>query len=152
MRLEHMMHFHADLKPPVEVGAGPFGMRQVYDVTGGRFDGQGLEGTVMASGADWILIGDDGVGRLVVRATLQTDDGALIYVQYPGVAVFNEAVMTALAEGTETQFGDTDFFTQPRFETGDPNYAWLNAVVAVGEGRILPNAVEYNISRVLNDE
>lgn len=146
-----MMHLHADLKPPVDVGPGPFGTRQIFDVTGGRFEGPGLNGSVVASGADWILVGGDGVGRLDVRATLRTDDGALVYVKYPGVLVFNEAVMTALAEGGAVQFGDTEFFTQPLFETGDPNYAWLNSVVAVGEGRILPNAVEYNISRVLND-
>ena len=59
--------------------------------------------------------------------------------------------MTALGAGEATQFGDSEFFTQPRFETGHPDYAWLNSVVAVGEGRMLPNAVEYNISRVVNN-
>ena len=38
--------------------------------------------------------------------------------------------------------------TQPRFETGDPNYAWLNSVVAVAEGRALPSAVEYRVYQV----
>jgi hypothetical protein len=38
-----------------------------------------------------------------------------------------------------TAFGETCFVTQPRFETGDPRYAWLNRVAAVGEGRLLPN-------------
>jgi len=38
----------------------------------------------------------------------------------------------------------------PRFETGDPRYAWLNAVVAVAEGRVLPNAVEYRVFQVSN--
>ncbi len=152
MRLEHLLHLHADLKDPVQVGAGPSGVRQIFDVTGGYFEGPRLKGTLLASGGDWLLIGSDGVGRLDVRTTLQTDDGALIYVQYPGVAVFNEAVVTALTEGKELQYGDTEFFTQPRCETGDPNYAWLNSVVAVGEGRMLPNAVEYNVSRVVNDQ
>lgn len=152
MRLEHLATVRADLKTPIEVGAVPSGVRQIFDVTGGRFDGPGLSGAVLASGGDWLLIGNDGVGRLDVRATLETDDGALVYTQYTGVAVFNEAVVTALAEGGETQFGETEFFTQPRFETGDSRYAWLNRVVAVGQGRVLPNAVEYRISRVLNDE
>jgi hypothetical protein len=151
MRLEPLCFLHADLKDPIDLGAGPFGNRQIFDVVGGHFQGSGMKGTVLPSGADWILIGPDGVGRLDVRATLRTDDGALVYVQYPGVAIFNEAVMNALATGSETQFGDTDFFTQPRFETGHPDYAWLNSVVAVAEGRVLPNAVEYNVSRVLND-
>ena len=93
-------------------------------------------------------MGSDGVGRLDVRATLETHDGARIYVQYYGVLVLNEAVAKALSEGGETQYGDTYFMTQPRFETGDPNYAWLNSVVAVAEGRALPSAVEYRVYQV----
>jgi hypothetical protein len=42
--------------------------------------------------------------------------------------------------------------TQQRFETGDPRYAWLNSAVCVAEGRILPNAVEYRVFQVVNDQ
>jgi hypothetical protein len=151
MRLEHMLHMYADLKDPINIGAGPAGTRQIFDVTGGHFEGPGLKGTVVASGGDWLAIGPDGVARLDVRATIRTDDGAHIYVQYGGVSVFNDNVLAALGAGEPPQFGDSEFFTQPRFETGHPDYTWLNSVVAVGEGRMLPNAVEYNISRVVND-
>ena len=147
-KLEYLMTFKADLKPPVDVGGGPSGTRQIYDVTGGSFEGPRLKGSVLASGGDWLLVGNDGVGRLDVRATLETDDGARIYVQYYGVLVLNEGVAKALSEGGETQYGDTYFMTQPRFETGDPNYAWLNSVVAVAEGRALPGAVEYRVYQV----
>jgi len=41
--------------------------------------------------------------------------------------------------------------TQPRFETGDPRYAWLNSTVAVSQGRVLPNAVEYRVYEVVNE-
>ena len=147
-KLEYLMTFKADLKLPVDVGGGPSGTRQIYDVTGGSFEGPRLKGSVLASGGDWLLVGSDGVGRLDVRATLETDDGARIYVQYYGVLVLNEGVARALSEGGETQYGDTYFMTQPRFETGDPNYAWLNSVVAVAEGRALPGAVEYRVYQV----
>ena len=147
-KLEYLMTFKADLKPPVEVGDGPLGTRQIYDVTGGSFEGPRLKGRVLASGGDWLLMGSDGVGRLDVRAALETHDGARIYVQYYGVLVPNEAVAKALAGGGETQYGDTYFMTQPRFETGDPNYAWLNSVVAVAEGRALSSAVEYRVYQV----
>ena len=52
--------------------------------------------------------------------------------------------------GQETDFGDTYFMTSPRFETGDPRYQWLNRIVAVAEGRVLPNAVEYNVYQLVN--
>ena len=80
-----------------------------------------------------------------VRITLKTHDDALIYVQYLGKLLMNDAVTAALEHGTGTDFGDTYFMTQPRFETGSGDYAWLNSVVAVAEGRLTENGVEYNV-------
>ena len=150
-RLEYLMTLRADLKPVVEVGAVPSGNRQIFDVIGGTFEGPRLKGRLLQSGADWMLFGSDGVGRLDVRGTLETDDGARIYLQYHGVLVVNALLGKALASGGETNFGDTYFMTQPRFETGDSRYAWLNAVVAVGQGRNLAAAVEYRVYQVQND-
>jgi hypothetical protein len=70
-------------------------------------------------------------------------------MQYNGVLLLNDKVLQAMASAGETQFGDTYFVTQPRFETGDERYAWLNSVMAVAEGRTLPNAVEYRVSEVV---
>ena len=145
------MTFRAELRDAVDIGAGPAGARQIFDVTGGSFEGPRMKGRVLPSGADWLVMGSDGTGRLDVRATLQTDDGANIYVQYYGVVHLDEKVMTALASGEAMEFGDTYFFTAPRFETGDERYAWLNKIVAVGQGRMLPNAVEYRLFEVQND-
>lgn len=150
-KLEYLMTYRADLEAPVEVGAVPSGSRQIYDVTGGSFEGPRLKGKLLASGGDWLLIGNDGVGRLDVRGTFETADGARVYVQYYGVVVINDKVAEALTEGGETQYGDTYFMTQPRFETGDPRYAWLNSVVAVSQGRVLPNAVEFRVYQVVNE-
>jgi hypothetical protein len=150
MKLEPLMTYRADLKAPVEVGAGPFGRRTIFDVTGGTAEGPRLRGRLLASGGDWLLVDDAGVGRLDVRGTLETHDGARIYVHYHGVLELNEAVRGALARGEATDYGDTYFMTQPRFETGDPRYAWLNRVVAVAEGRVLPGAVEYRVYHVAN--
>jgi hypothetical protein len=145
------MTYHADLELPAEVGPGPFGMRRIFDVKGGSFEGERLHGRLLRSGADWLLVGPDNVGRLDVRASFETHDGAIVYMQYSGILVMNEAVQRALEKGTETQYGDTYFMTQPRFETGDGRYAWLNSVVAVGQGRVVPRAVEYRVFQVMND-
>ncbi|MBI4233203.1 MAG: DUF3237 domain-containing protein [Chloroflexi bacterium] len=150
MRLQLLMAIHADLKAPVEIGAGPFGTRSIFDVAGGTFEGSRLRGTILPSGGDWILFDAEGVGRLDVRAALATEDGARIYVQYFGVIVMNEKVRTALSQGGSTEYGDTYFMTQPRFETGDTRYTWLNRVMAVGEGRLVPNAVEYRVYELVN--
>jgi len=150
MKLEHLVNYRADLKLPVDVGAGPFGARRIFDVTGGHAEGPRLRGELLASGGDWLLVDAGGIGYLDVRGTLATDDGAHIYIQYHGVLEMNAKVLAALAKGEATDWGDSYFMTQPRFETGDPRYAWLNRVVAVAEGRVLPSAVEYRVYEVVN--
>lgn len=150
MKLEPLMTYRVDLKPPVDVGKGPFGTRTIFDVVGGHAEGPRIRGTFLPSGGDWLLFDDSGAGRLDVRGTLETDDEARIYIQYTGVLEMNEKVLGALTQNQDTQFGDTYFMIQPRFETGDERYAWLNRVVAVAEGRVLPNAVEYRVYELKN--
>jgi hypothetical protein len=150
MKLEFLMEYHADLKPPVGVGPGPSGRRQIYEVTGGSFEGPKLRGTIETGGGDWLLIGADGVGRLDVRATLRTHDGALIYMQYHGVIDLPGLAARQAPPGGRGEYGDIYFMTAPRFETGDERYAWLNAVIAVGEGRSAPGAVEYRVYQAVN--
>ena len=56
--------------------------------------------------------------------------------------------MNATLAGAATEFGDQYFFTNPRVETGDPRYAWLNTTFFVGQGRMLAgNGVEYRLWR-----
>lgn len=145
MKLELLMTYRASLLPGVEVGRGPFGTRIFFEVSGGSFEGARLRGKILRGGGDWLLMDADGVARLDVRAVFETDDGARIYVQYPGVLVLDSKTRAALGGGPATQFGDTQWVTQLRFETGDSRYAWLNKVVAVGEGHALSGGVEYRV-------
>ena len=96
MKLEPLMTYYATLLPSVPVGAGPYGQRAIFEVTGGAFEGPRLRGTLRTGGGDWILVDAQGVGHLDVRATFETDDGALIYVQYFGSVVLTEALSDAL--------------------------------------------------------
>lgn len=152
MQLQPLMTLRADLKPPQEIGAGPYGTRMIFEVTGGHFEGDSLQGHLRTCGGDWVLIGADGFGRMDVRVTLETDDGALLYLQYHGTLEMNASVMQALQGGDATNYGDQYFMTAPRLETGDPRYTWLSQIVAVGEGRVLPGpAVEYRVYACQND-
>jgi hypothetical protein len=140
---------HAELPGPnLDVGAGPYGVRMVATVTGGWVKGDRINGTIVGAGADWLLIGPDGWGRLDVRAQIQTDDGAVIYAQYGGLLELNEAVMGAMAAGGATGFDDQYFRTTPRLETGDERYAWVNTTLFVGEGRLHESGVEYRVHRL----
>ncbi len=148
MNLEHEFTYVANLKPAVEIGAGPFGARSFFEVIGGAIEGKRLKGKVLSGGGDWLLMALDGFARLDVRAQFLTDDGASLYVQYNGMLEMNQRVTDALAKGVSTDYGDQYFRTTPRFETGDPRYAWLNQSVFVAEGRIGPGRVEYKVYRV----
>ena len=145
MQLTRLLKLQIHLGDSIAIGEVPMGTRGIGVVTGGTFEGERLRGTVMTPGADWVLFDARGMGHIDVRLVLQTDDGVNIYVQYLGVLELNAAMQSALAEGTETRFGDNYFMTQPRFETGDTRYAWLNDVVAVAEGRAIAGGVEYQI-------
>ncbi len=97
-----------------------------------------------------MLVDATGTARLDVRGTLRTHDGAHIYAQYPGVLVINDKAQEAIGGGSPFDYGDTYFMTQPRFETGDDRYAWLNRVVAVAEGRAGAGFVEYRVFECVN--
>jgi hypothetical protein len=149
MELVHEFTFTAQLAPSVPVGPGPFGTRRIREVVGGELSGERLSGKVGTGGADWVLIGPDGWGRLDVRLTLHTDDGAHIYVQYFGVIEYTEAALAANAGTRSSDYDEHYFRTAPRLETGDERYAWVNRTVFVGEGRLHPGPVaEYRVHRV----
>lgn len=148
MNLEYEFSYVATLKEPLQIGAGPFGSRAFFEVTGGSFEGKRLNGKILTGGGDWILIGPDGYGRLDVRAQFVTHDGAALYTHYTGLLHMNDKVAKASASGGATDYGDQYFRTTPRFETGDARYAWLNQSIFVAEGRIAPGGVEYKVYRV----
>jgi hypothetical protein len=149
--LIHEFDLSADLAGE-DVGVGPFGHRLIGNVTGGDISGERLKGSITGAGADWLLIGADGYGRLDVRLTIRTVDGASVYFQYFGLLEVTPEVFAVMGGGgSPTEFADQYFFTNPRLETGDERYAWLNQTMFVAEGRVLPGpAVEYRIYRLAN--
>ena len=148
MKLIHEFDFTARLAPSVPFGPGPFGDRRLREVLGGTVTGSRISGTVGTGGGDWLLTGEDGYGRLDVRLTINTDDGAHLYVQYFGVIEYTSAALDANAGVRSSDYGDHYFRTAPRIETGDPRYGWVNRTIFVGEGRIHPGpTVEYRVYR-----
>jgi hypothetical protein len=142
---EHLLDTHITLEAPQAIGATPFGQRSVFIVTGGTFEGQRLRGTVLPGGGDWLRSDSDGYNELDVRATIQTDDGALIHVHYNGVLKIDAAVAARVMKGDDVDPASFYFRTTPRFETGHERYAWLNTLVCVAYGSFGPGWVAYRI-------
>jgi hypothetical protein len=103
MELVYEFTFTAVLNDAVPVGDGPFGTRRIREVLSGEATGDRIRGTVGAGGADWLLVGPDGYGRLDVRLTLHTHDGADIYVQYFGLIEYTDARMPRTRENVRAR-------------------------------------------------
>jgi hypothetical protein len=116
------------------VGKTAFGDRLIGELTGGRWEGERFKASMVGvAAADWAMVGEDGLTHVDVRMTLETDDGALVYVDYAGL-------MDTAAEGAPIR-------TSLRFETPAAQYRWLTRTICVGEGRFdEPNLkVLYNV-------
>ncbi len=150
---EFLFEARVALSEPMHVGAGPEGYRMIVSVAGGRFTGPRLNGEVVPmSGADWSRIRSDGSGALDVRMCFKTDDGALIYVHWHGLMVFDEAerdYALDFAKKDDSAGASRYYFrTAPQFETGDPRYAWLNKIIAVSKSRTGGGGVVHRVFAV----
>lgn len=83
--LEFAFELVASLEVPMQLGDTGIGQRRIIGVTGGTVKGPMLNGIVLPGGADWQVVRPDGVTDISARYTLQADDGALIYVDAPGI-------------------------------------------------------------------
>ncbi|TAJ72805.1 MAG: DUF3237 domain-containing protein [Phenylobacterium sp.] len=149
LRLEPLMAMTLIVAPPIRFGAGPGGERRVGVVTGGRFEGDRFAGHVLDGGADWQLRRSDGAWLIDCRLVLQTDDGAIVGMQYSGLRHGPGDVMDRLAQGDPVDPSEYYFRITPTFETADPRYAWLNQLVGVGAGHRPPSGPVYKVWSVV---
>jgi len=87
----------------------------------------------------------DGAIQLDVRATMKTDDGALVYAAYTGLIILAPDVLARIMGGEDVPLAEYYFYTNPMFQTAAENYAWLNQTIAVGRGKVVPGGVEYRV-------
>jgi Protein of unknown function (DUF3237) len=146
--VEHLADVSVELEPP-QLITTPVGNRMVFIAKGGRIEGLRISGEVLPGGGDWLLAGSDGFGRVDVRATINTDDGALISYTAGGLIKIPADGLARLAAGQRLSFGETYVRTTPKFETADERYDWLSKVVAIGYNLLSPNHVDYRIYQVL---
>jgi len=90
----------------------------------------------------------DGVSELEARYTLQTDDGALIYVRNLALRHGPPEVMAALAAGRPVEPGSYYFRGATFFETGAARYGWITKCVVVCTGEREPAGVKLRFYKV----
>jgi hypothetical protein len=123
------------LTEPIDIGITLGGRRLVCEIADAVWTGDRLKAKQLGvATADWACVNNEGVGEIDVRATLKTDDGALIYVHYLGRLIMTGASPIC--------------FAAPLFETSDPRYIWLNAIQAVGKGLVADGKLTYEFFEV----
>ena len=126
----------------------PVGTRLTFVIDHGRCEGPRLRGDFLALGGDWVLVGDDRIARLDVRATIRTDDGALIDLTSTGRARLDDDALRRLYDGELVRASEMYARSSPLFETGDERYRWLNGLHTVAVNEFSLDEVRYDVSAV----
>lgn len=137
-----------EVDTPLLLGKSRYGERRIINIKGGAFSGPRLSGNVLPGGADWQIIRHDAITEVEARYTLETHDGALIYVSNWGLRHGPKEVMERLAKGEDVDVDEYYFRTTPVFETGAPGYKWLNGLVSIAVGQRRANEVLITVYEV----
>ncbi len=144
--LVFMARFEVNLDAPVlELGQiESVGKRRIIPITGGKFTGPRLTGTILNNGADWQIVSANGLARMDTRYALNTNDEALSYIPTRGFRYGPADVMAEVAKGNPVDPNKYYFRVYIQFETGSARYTWLNRAIGIGAGMRLHNAVIYD--------
>jgi hypothetical protein len=139
-----------EVQPAINIGITPGVDRRVGILSGGRFEGERLRGTVLPGGSDWQAVRPgDGAWMVDVRTVLKTDDGDTIGMTYRGMRHGPQEVLDRIARSEPVKATDYYMRIALFFETSSEKYGWLNRLIGVGIGHRLPAGPLYQIFEVL---
>ena len=145
-RLTPVYRLEATVGEPVELGDTTGGHRRIVALTGGTFTGAELTGRLLpGASADWQTVRPDGTTFGDIRYTLQTDGGAVLYVQSRGVRHGSAEVLARLARGEDVDPSEYTFRASTVIETAAAELDWLNQGVFVSVGGRQAGGVVYEI-------
>jgi hypothetical protein len=136
LKSEFLIDLEINFDRPQAVGPVLQGIRLISPIKDGLVKGSKLNGKIL-DGGDWGLVVDSTTFKVDSRATLQMEDGTVIYITYSGYshASAKVAAMIGAGKGGELSPSDYYFRTNVTFETSSPKYSWLNHIAAIGVGR-----------------
>lgn len=119
VRLELVLQLVVTCSEPETVGGGEAskdGKRtEIWPIIGGRFEGKGIRGTVVAGGGDYPVMRPDGVEVVDALYRLKTDDGVNIIIHNKGLAYPSKGE------------NDWHYRLAPEFIAPQGKYQWLNS-------------------------
>jgi Protein of unknown function (DUF3237) len=146
--VDHLCDLRVDLEPAQTIPT-PVGTEIVFIIKHGTVEGSEIKGEVLPGGGDWLLVGEDHIARVDVRATIRTNDDALIHYTARGTIQIPADGLERLAAGERLPFEETYARTTPSLETADERYSWLNRLVLVTHSQVSRDHIDHRIYRVL---
>jgi hypothetical protein len=132
----HLFEFEASVAPELTIHREPSGARlAICYFTGGWFAGERMRGRLLPGGGDWASFESPHILRIDVRGVLETDDGEQISMSYRGLwRTISGLLPRVLSNQVPYRHEEHYLRVTAQFETGSPEYCWLNHVVVVGAG------------------
>jgi hypothetical protein len=149
LQTKYVFTVTALIGPVLTAGETGSGVRRVIPVIGGDVRGEGINGRVLPSGADFQIIRPNELIELEAKYAIELDDGAVIYVENRGIRFGPPDLMQQLKRGEAVDPKLIYFRTIPRFETGHPKYSWLMENLFVGSAARHAERVIIDVHQVL---
>ena len=134
--------------PLAETAGSPRGSRRYWQMAEAELGGPRIRARTTMPGGDWMSVGPDGFWRPDVRVQFVTDDGATVLLHYTGLVEQNDIFKREAERAGRTEFGDHYMRMMLDFDTGAPQYQWLNRSLFLAEGRLDRGWIEYAVYRV----
>ena len=125
------------------------GVRRIIPILGGEVKGKDVNGKVCPFGADFQIIRPNELIELEAKYALQTDDGAVIYVESRGIRFGPVELLQRLKRDEPVDPKLIYFRTVLRFETGAEKYRWLMESLFVGSAARHADRVVIDVHQVL---
>lgn len=145
---EPVLVIEVEVDAPTNIGAVGMGARRFIPITGGRISGF-VEGEILAGGADWQTVRDDGNLEIEAHYAFRAADDAIVEVQSIGVRAGAPEVLDRLAAGAAVDPSEYYFRTLIRFRSGAPQLAHLNVWLGLARGRRDVRGVRLEVFQVL---
>ena len=124
------------------------GERRIIPIIGGEVRGE-VNGKVCPFGADFQIVRPDSSIELEAKYALETDDGAVIYVENRGIRSGPAELLQRLNRGEAVDPALLYFRTVPRFETGSAEYRWLMQSIFIASAARHTDRVVVDVHQVL---
>ena len=141
LKTEKIMELNYVLDPAVLAGS-----KIIYANKSGTATGK-INGKILSIGGDFGTLLTQTTFKLDVRAVIQTQDSATIYVTYTGFIYADQEMFKMMVSGNVKNLSPDKYYFRinPIFETTSPKYDWLNHTVTIGVGTRTETGVSYKI-------